>query len=132
MVTLTSNSTIAGNTQICPGQILKYHCRSNFIQDETIRWFICSNISNCDDYGNKRGPLAPTEIHPIIGERIPGVVITLDAFTIFEPFNNSFISTLTVNTSEFDYSRELIFKCGTFTDRSNPLLLNFTINSKQH
>lgn len=132
IVTLIPNSTIDENTQVCPGQVLEYHCRSDRIQDQTIRWFLCSDSSNCDrEYGFLRAPQVtpPIEIPPT-GGKIPGVVITLDAFMNFGSANNSFASTLTVNTSEFDYRRVLIFKCGSFAERSNPLTLNFTIKCK--
>ena len=59
-------------------------------------------------------------------EMIPGVEVILSKTSISDDKYIGYESTLTVNLSAFN-ERELSFTCGTFSQKSNNISLNFTI-----
>ena len=106
---------------MCPGAVFQYECTGN-IRDDTVRWFRCTDM-DCIDFARIHGPTST-----FAGQDIPGVEITLDAFN-FVRLNSSFVSTLTVNVSEFNYDHSLILQCGDLREdvRSSLVVLDFTI-----
>lgn len=124
-VTLTPETTLPENAQVCPGATFQYNCVGR-IEDIVIRWSRCMTVNaSCIDFASVSGRSNQQSPIPIDGS-IPGLELTLDSFSR----NGSlsvFESTLTVNVSEFDYSQNLIIRCGDLREQSDPVLIDFTI-----
>ncbi len=129
-VEITTNPSPLDRAEVCPGGIVELRCIARNISTDVLRWFLCDEV--CRDYATK---ILNSDGSPvvIVLPLVPGISITLDNSSHHEnPRYVSFVSTMTVNVSEFmAHSRRVpTFKCGAFSKESNAVSLNFTVIGK--